>query len=89
MSANVVARNAGSSTFVLMAVCFVVGPIEPAMNRGRFGVRSLNSCTAARAHATAAALISAASSTGSSNSSIPTGLAPNVFVVTMSAPASR
>ena len=26
-----------------MAVCLVVGPIEPATNRGRSGVRSLNS----------------------------------------------
>ena len=34
-------------------------------------------------------LISRTSSSGSSNSSMPTGLAPNVFVSTMSAPAAR
>ena len=34
---------------VLMAVCLVVGPIEPATNRGRSGVRSLNSSQARRA----------------------------------------
>ena len=48
---------------MLIAICLVVGPIEPATNRGRSGVRSLNSSHARRAQATAAALISRTSST--------------------------
>ena len=67
-------------------IALVVGPIEPATNRGRPGVE--NSPAACRASCAALLLISRALCSSSYSAST-SGIEPKVSVSTMSAPAAK
>ena len=88
ISSNVTSRRPGSSTWIPIESCFLVGPMLPATNRGLPGSLRVNSSATRRASSTAAPFSSSTYSC-SPNSSSDSAVPLKVSVSMMSAPASR